>query len=216
MPTDLQIALLLQSQYNGETIFDYQDTVSEVTFAVKCYPDCNVVLFEGSHNAPDWEHDFEALMIHPIELKGAAVHSGFWEGLREAFVKILPYLAKDKLTILCGHSLGAGRVNLAAGLLLHYQFYNVRRVKFASPRSNDKYLAKLLVESPLTSYINYHDEEHHDFVCDVPRCIPIIADYDTREPKILIDVPPQADDTWGFLAWHHLFLYIEGIQNGKS
>lgn len=215
MLTDLQIAQLLQSQYNGESIFDYQDMIAGVTFAVKCYPDCNVVLFEGSHDVPDWEHDFEAAMIWPTELAGGGVHEGFWLGLREAFVKIQPYLAKDKLTILCGHSLGAGRVNPAAGFLLYLGFTSVNRVKFAPPRSNDKNLARRLSNFPVTSYWNYHDEEHHDFVCDVPLFIPIIAPYDTSEPHIMLDVAPQVDDAWGMLAYHHLFLYIEGIQNGK-
>lgn len=214
MLSDLQIALLLQSQYDGEAIFDYQNTIEGVTFAIKLYDDCTVVLFEGSHDAPDWEHDFEAIMVYPDELNGAGVHAGFWEGLPAAFDVILPYLSKDKLTVLAGHSLGAGRVNLAAGLLLGKEYDRLELVKFASPRSNDKRLSDSIALFPLRSYWNYHNEDHHDFICDVPIAIPEILEYDTTEPKKLIDSPPGAEDNWGVFAWHHLFLYIEGIKHG--
>ncbi len=214
MLSDLNICDLLQNQYDGaQGVFDYQDTIEGVTFAVKVYPDCVAVLHEGSHDEPDVEHDFEAEIIYPPELNGVGVHAGGWSGLIAAYAEILPYLPKDKLIYLCGHSLGALRVNLAACLLLHHGYTMVERVKFAPPRSNDQALAAMINKYPVRAYENYHSVLDRDFVCAVPRRILPAFPYDVDEPRILIDVPARAGDNWLFLKRHHLFLYREGIKN---
>lgn len=213
MLTDLEIGNLLQQQYDAvEGVFDFSGTISDVSLAVKTYEDCVAVLFEGSHDIPDWKHDFEAEIIYPYLLNGGGVHAGFWEGLTEAINRILPYLAKDKPIILCGHSLGAGRVNPAAALLQSYGFTLMKLIKFASPRSNDDKLSYMISCFPLKSYWNYHDELHHDFVCDVPRRIEPEFSYNTTEPKTMIDSPPPKEDSWGVWGWHHLSCYIRGLE----
>jgi hypothetical protein len=222
MPTDLEIALYLQQLYDGvQGVFTYQDTIDDFSFAVLVLPDCVIVCHEGTHDAPDVENDFEAEIISPIAPMGD-VHAGFWQGLTAAYAKILPYLPKDKPIVLCGHSLGSGRVNLATGYLIYkgYSPENLTRVKFASPRSNDIKWELSLTGSPLRSYWNYRSEFllGHDPVCDVPvECDVLGLPYYTKEPKIIICCPPSLCDAWGpSIGWHHLFLYTQALEELKN
>ena len=107
-PSDPQIALLLQSQYDETPrIFDHQAVTNEVSWAVKHFDDCDVMAFEGSHNLPDWERDFQANMIHVEGLGG--VHAGFYSGLPETFAAASPFFSMDKPLLVIGHSLGGRR-----------------------------------------------------------------------------------------------------------
>jgi hypothetical protein len=216
MPNDLQIAEILQQLYDGVLdSFTYTDTISGVSFGVVVRDDCVIVCFEGTHDKPDVDHDFEAELIRPPELNGAGVHAGGWAGLDDAMDFIRPYIPMGKPIIICGHSLGALRVNLAAGLLMHYGYDPklIQRVKIASPRSNDYILENMLKDSPLSSWWNYRFEVEHDPVCDVPfRCSVLGLPYFTGEKKKFVDSPPGFLDPWGvIIGWHHLSLYIKGM-----
>ncbi len=219
-PADIQkidnatVALVidyLQNQYDSvPNTFTYQATIGGVTLSILVFSRKVYVFFEGTHDMPDVKADFEAEMIFPPELKGAGVHAGFWEGLTEAFAVILTYLPKYIPIYLCGHSLGAGRVNPAAGLLLYYGYdaANLIRIKFGSPNSNDMILEVALRDSPYISVWNYGDILFHDPIGSVPIHCAIKGygwPYFTGEKRTLIKWPPELLDKWGaIMGWHHL------------
>lgn len=215
-----QILLYLEAQYNNvPNFFTYQGTICGVTFAILVFSRKVYVFFEGTHDMPDIERDFEAEMISPPELKGAGVHSGFWMGLIAAFGLICTYLPKNISIYLCGHSLGAGRVNLAAGLLLFYGYdpKNIIRVKFGSPNSNDMILEVALRDSPCVSVWNYGDMVFHDPVGSVPIHCAIKGygwPYFTSEKRTLVKSGPGPLDIWGpIIGWHHIELYKKGWED---
>lgn len=211
--SDLDCANLCQSQYNGEAIFDFANRIDDVSFAVKLYPDCTAIVFEGSHNAPDWFSNFDAVMVRPPGLGG--VERGFYDGLPETLAALSPML-NGKLIYVTGHSRGAAHAHIFAAMLINAG-YHVEVVVFGSPRPGDAKLAEILAQAPNRSYWNYRDEFHHDIVGDVPENI--IWPYIEPALRIKIDVEPLPDDPWLLLARHHLSLYIHALQeieNGKS
>jgi hypothetical protein len=218
MLSDLQLVQLLQDQYSGNGAFDYQGTVSGVTFAIKILADEVITCFEGSHDMPDWEHDFEAELIYPKELHGLGVHKGFYTGLVQVLEVSKPYLQNDLPKRLIGHSLGGGRCNPYAALLLQNGYTNIDRCKFGCPNSNDKACQEYIDKNSTNrSYLNYGDPFHHDPVGDVPYYIPILFPYYTKETRHLVMAKPELGDLWGsVMGWHHIQNYIKGMQNGQT
>jgi len=214
MLTDLEIAKLLQAQYDGKAQFIYQDD----SLGVKKFPGYTVICNEGTHSMPDVLKDFEAEMIYPPALKGAGVHAGFWRGQPAAVQQFLPLLSPRELLVLCGHSKGAGVVNGQAGLFISLGFdaRKIIRVKFASPNSNNDQLEDMLRNSPYRSYWNYkyNFPLFRDPVGVVPiKCSRIGFPYSTSEQKIQLTKRPSLFDRWGpSVGWHHLSLYIKAIQ----
>lgn len=211
MITDLDAANLCQSLYNDEKAFDFIGSIEDVDFAIKEYPDCTALVFEGSHNLTDWANDFDAHMVPAIELNGALVHHGFYRGLSAMLVRTLVKLAKDKPVYCIGHSLGAGRAHIFGGMLI-VAGYHIEVVTFGSPRPGDKKLADILEPFPNRSYWNYHDEWNHDIVGDVPVAITPLFQFLTPRERIKVSVQPEATDPWGhIMGWHHLKYYIQGL-----
>ena len=218
MLNDFEICQLLKNQYDGNLVADYFGNIQDVVFAVKTIGDVVYVLHEGTHDIPDVLHDFEANIARPFILNGGGVHAGFWEGMVAAYDKIVSFLPKDKQIVLTGHSLGAGRVNVAAAILIcayGYNPANIHRVKFASPRSNDLALENQISKSPLRSYWNYGSPLSNDIVCTVPKEF-LGFQYYTEEQKIKIWSPPYFPDPWGIVAWHHIELYLKALGSISS
>lgn len=216
MLSDLDCANLCQAQYDGASIFDVSDSICGVDFAIKTYPDCMAIAFEGSHDIPDWISNFEALMIDVPDFAG--VERGFYQGLPNVLVATLPLFPKEKPVYVTGHSRGAAHAHIFAALLIK-QGYKVIVTVFGSPRPGDARLATILAPFPNRSYRNYADFDHQDFVCDVPFDIEIAAPFVHPYKQKIINMPPAPGDPWGLLARHHLFLYIAALQgypNGQS
>lgn len=214
MLTDLDCADLCLAQYDGKPIFDHIFHTCGVDYAIRFYPDCAAVVFEGSHNLPDWVSNFQAAMIDVPNFAG--VERGFYTGMPEVAVQAAPLLPKTAPVYVTGHSRGAAHALIFAAMLIK-QGYNVIVVVFGSPRPGDKRLAAILAQAPVRSYRNYHDFDEQDFVCDVPLDLRLVAPYVHPARQIVIDVPPVPDDPWMLLARHHLYLYrtgLEGLQHG--
>jgi hypothetical protein len=209
---DLDLGNLLQSQYNNEPVFDYSNTIEQVTFALKRYADCTVIPFEGSRDLLDWLSNFRARMIQVDGLGG--VEEGFFTGLPDVMDVLWPMIPKDKPLYVTGHSRGASHTNLFVVMLLNKGFPAslLKRVAIASPRSGDAVHAERLLTIEGRTYRNYHNEDAQDFVCDVPLHFNFMP-YERPQPTILVDVPPLPNDPWLLFARHHLNLYLQGIAN---
>lgn len=208
MLSDLDIANLLQAQYDGLSTFDYQNRIGAISVALKYYPDCTAVLFEGSHNIPDWFSNFEFIGI-PVSGLGL-IEQGFYDDMPTALETLKPYLQPDKPIHIGGHSRGAAHCNVYARMLIAsgYLPSMIRRTKFGEPHSMSAKCAEGFAGSPTTSYRNYGDPLDQDFVCTVPF-YPLVA----SEAPTLVDAPGPPDDPWLLLKRHHLFLYTKALQN---
>ena len=213
--SDLQIAKLIESQYNNQAQFVFQND----NLGVKKFPGYSVICNEGTHDAPDVIEDFEADMIYPFpSLKTSGVHAGFYRGQPQAIQQILPMISKTEPLVLCGHSKGAGVVNPQAGILLcaGFDLRKIIRVKFGSPNSNNDALEDALRASPCRSYWNYRYNLpfFRDPVGVVPiECSRIGFPYSTSEQKIQVTKRPSLLDSWGpSIGWHHLSLYSAAME----
>lgn len=210
MLNDYEIACLLQDQYDGDkTQFDVWEPSGIVSYAVKVLPDAVHIFFEGSHDLPDWERDFHADMIQIPGLGG--VHSGFYEGLPEVLAALMPILPKDRLISVNGHSLGGGEADIFVAMLGVAGFDKVEGVTFGKPVAGDAALEAKILKFTNRTYVNYCDPLQHDLVCDVPFTLPN-EPYDNGRQRIKICQSSQLFDSWGALSWHHLSLYIKGVQ----
>lgn len=210
MLSDLDCANLCQAQYDSlGGIFDAVSSIAGVDFAIRSYPDCMAVVFEGSHDLPDWISNFDAVMLDVPDFAG--VERGFYSGLPDVFIHVSPLLPKEKPVYVTGHSRGAAHAHIFAAMLIK-QGYIVIVTVFGSPRPGDAKLAQILSAFPNRSYRNYAGFDHQDFVCDVPFDIEIAAPYVHPYKQKIIDMPPAPNDPWGLLARHHLFLYTAALQ----
>jgi len=210
--TDSQLADLVQAQYDYiPHIFDSIGIVSGVDYALKSYPDCTVISFEGSHDIPDWESNFRFNMIRVSGIGG--VEEGFYQGLLAVYQSRGYNLPMDKPVYCIGHSRGAAHAHIFAAILIQagYKPENVIRVVWGSPKPGDASLTASLARSPCRSYRNYHDALKQDFVCVVPEPLPDMP-FEHPGPYILIDEAPPEPDPWLLLARHHFYLYQKGTQ----
>lgn len=209
MLTDLDCANLCQALYDGIAVFDKVETLAGVSYSVKEYDDCLAIVFEGSHDMPDWLHDFQAIMIRPPSLNGIGVHQGFYNGLETVLSALIPTL---KPIIITGHSLGAGRAPIFAAMLLEKGAPVKKLVLFGAPNPGDMNLVKRLYTTEINSYWNYSDGFSHDIVCDVPCEIYPLLPYTPVRQRIQITVRPDPADAWGFMGWHHMHYYQQGLR----
>lgn len=209
--SDLDCANLCQDLYNGKSdSFDKICHTAGVDYAIKLYDDCAAVVFEGSHNIPDWLSNMETRMIHPENLK-CGVEDGFYDGMEETLGASTPYLPKDLLIYVTGHSRGGAHAEIFAAQLILLG-YAVKIVVFGCPLVGDEDFCKIISGVDIHSYRNYRNVLEQDFVCTVPEHIPLIAEFQRPHGQIIIDVAPLPDDPWLLLSRHHLFLYIEGLK----
>lgn len=209
MLTDLELANLCQAQYDGDSVFNYTFSTAGVDYSIACFPTCTAIVFEGSHDLPDWVSNFEALMQQVSDFGG--VERGFYSGLPQAFAQARPLIPLDLPVYVTGHSRGAAHAQIFGAMLI-IALYNVEIVVFGSPRPGDANLAAIINKIPNRSYRNFNGFDTQDFVTDVPLDLTLIAPFVHPSPQILIDVVPPDPDPWGLFKMHHLSAYIKGLE----
>jgi len=193
---DSQFAGICAATYDANTAWDVLWTKDNVLVGLKD----NVVAFRGSVTPLDWFRDFMAdLYIHPV-LGG--VERGFSEGADDVFTEIVPYLNQD--TVVCGHSLGAARAIIFAGLMAAKGIKPAAVVVFGSPRPGLAQLSEILAHTVIRSYKNRTDP-----VTDVP--LPFLGSWYVH-PCDAIHVNCADPTDFGLLADHHIGLYEKGVQ----
>lgn len=208
--TDKQIVDIVAELYGPNPQFDdllWPESDNGVCCALRRLGDTDIVVFRGSKTAQDWWRDFMAIphesAAHP---QLGDVHAGFMEGMDDAFAHLFPLLRSR--VIVCGHSLGAGRAQLFAALLIAADpTIDLEVVVFGEPRPGCGALQRLLLTKPGRSYRNAGHGQH-DVVCDVPTDPPFLH----SRPLIDIYAEPAKDDPWGPLRMHHIALYQAALQ----
>jgi hypothetical protein len=207
LPSDLSLARICLSSETDASGFDYIDNGADtgVWFGVVKQQGFDIVCFRGSITVEDWMHDVQAEMI---AIPGVGlVHAGFAQNI--LFVKAKIATVSRPNPVVCGHSLGATRAAIYAGLLAARLHDEPQKVAlFGCPRPGGHDLVKACENLNITSYKNRNDP-----VTDVPLPLPDLP-YEQVRPFIAIDgmvdysLPPPFHD-------HHIINYIKGIENAE-
>lgn len=179
--------------------FDHVEETAGVCWALRRYPDLDLLVFRGSMTKEDWFRDVLAEL--PVTTNGAWYPAGFEEGLNEARQAIVPLVSPSKAIIVAGHSLGAARAAIFAGMA-GWRFPVARLILFGCPRPGTTDLPRQLSGVPIASYRNRQDP-----VTMVPTDPP----WSHVAPFIELDAPPDPADISIFRD-HHLPLYIAGLE----
>jgi len=216
-PSHKDLAYLVCALYELEGFTTQWDVppnrAQEVVWAVKYYGSTAVVVFEGTHNFKDLVDDLQST-CH-ISTSIGDVHAGFYHKVPEAVDDILHKTNIGCDLILVGHSLGAARATLAAGLIFERSTRRIRRVTFGEPRfAFMDYVRNICSNIPYTSYLNTSGkgDSSYDWVVDLPPAI-LGLPYAGTPEKVQITEPPT-DWSWGPLSWHQSELYFKGLRDG--
>ena len=206
--TDLQIVDAMVALHDGGlATFDGGMTPSEngaIYWALKRFPETDLILFRGSQDATDWLRDLMALPVRPQRHPQlGVVHAGFLIGMEGTFAAIAPLLRRP--FIVAGHSLGAAHACLFAGLWLTQRTIGtptLQRIMLCGcPNPADATLKSLLAPLPIISYRNRRDP-----ICEVPPA-PFVR---VRE-FTAIDGKPPLGDGLGVLD-HPIHRYQAGLR----
>lgn len=168
-----------------------------VCWALKRVDGHDVIVFRGSSTLQDWLVDFRAL---PLVTPVGSVHSGFFSGMEQTWSDIRPLLRQP--VILTGHSLGAARASILAGLMIVDGHAPAGRIVFGEPRPGLADFAGLVKAVPGFSFRN-GDASGHDPVTDVPPTIPPFNFTHPLPITAVTAMPSEAQfAVFGQFAWH--------------
>ena len=208
MITDRDIAALCSAIYaypgDPPPSWDHFDAGLDdgVCWALKKLPGADVIVLRGSVTFQDWLRDLRG---DPIMTPLGFVHAGFHAGMIPMWLEAKAMLSQP--AIVSGHSLGAARAGILAGLMTLDKVTPKARIVFGEPKPGYLELAKIIEATPGRSYRN-GDATHHDLVTDVPFSFPPLQ-YVHPTPIIPVTAVPGPDifATLGVFAWHHAPLY---------
>lgn len=215
MITDQGIAALCEASYAQPggllTSWDtWEDGAANngVVYGIKVVDGIDAVIFRGSTTFLDWRRDLDTWATSPVEHPALGpLHSGFYEGMEETWRKIRARGSAQ--LILGGHSLGAARANILAGLARLDGVPVLRKVLFGEPKSGFPRLAGVTSAIPGATYRNGNGI-FHDAVTDVPYYLPLLPYSHDRELTRVKADPPEAHE-WGFFTWHSISLYVKAL-----
>jgi fermentation-respiration switch protein FrsA (DUF1100 family) len=151
----LELAQLCQQIYQTDQGWDHYWTHDAVVVAHKRTDAGDVIILRGSQTALDWARDFAAVPAHHGAL--GIVHAGFVIGMDDVYKEVQEAITGRP--IICGHSLGAARAMLLAGLFVADRRDAAQVTVFGCPRPGGEQLRGMLVTSDtrLAAYRNESD-----------------------------------------------------------
>jgi len=215
MISDIRAAEICSAIYGNATptpvSFAHYDNGDDdgVVWAVAKEGDVDVVVFRGSVSPGDWIRDGMAKPYYDRDL--GAVHHGFYLGVRNVWGDMQPFLRGGPV-FLTGHSLGAARAAIMAGVMVLSGRAPVGRTVFGEPKPGFQQLADLCQAVPTKSFRNGIGD-NHDIVTDLPLAIPAFGLRYVRQGSVIpVDVEPDPNDDSGIFCFHHCSLYLKGMQ----
>jgi len=169
--------------------------------------DVDVIAFRGSVDAQDWLRDFQGWpTLHPLL---GYCHSGFLQGMDTVAEELGMAVDAGRSFILTGHSLGAARALLVAGLFVAKgRMLPAEVVTFGTPKPGMAKLSGILNHGgfPIRHYRNGPDP-----IAELPLTLPPLLPYQKPQPDIVVSFAPaiDADDV---LRWHDETLYLEALK----
>jgi hypothetical protein len=211
--TDYQLAQLQLAVYGQwDPHWDWFGA-GEIVYGAKRIDGITNVVFRGSEVLLDFLRDLRAVP-DPFAHRGLGpVHSGFFDGMERVWGELWHYTQGPWRV--AGHSLGAARSAILAGLMVLNGTPPVERVVWGEPLSGFQQLATLIGNIPTRSYRNGGEHDHDPFT-DLPEPIPPLFDYVRASPLIDISVRPDFGLSLDWhhirpIGWHDMALYAEGM-----
>ena len=201
--TDLECAQACADSYDQTTSWWKLSEAQGVYVALRQVPSGCIVCFRGSVTAQDWFRDFEALPVEHPTLGWC--EGGFLAGMNDVGAWVAGNLPEGQVSI-TGHSLGAARAMILAGLLTSAGHVLERLVTFGCPKPGFEKLSGILLKGayPITCYRNGPDP-----VAEVPLTLP---EFPYRKPVADMPLYVAPADPRDPFAFHHMPLYLEGIK----
>lgn len=200
--TDADLAELCAASYKPAYQWDNAWSAQDIHVAHKLIEGIDVIVFRGSVDYIDWVRDFKGIPEkHP---RLGWCHDGFLDYMDLVFEEVMAVIGRD--IIVTGHSLGAARASILAGLLVSHGSKLVARVVFGEPRPGFNQLATILRQSgaQLRSYRNGSDP-----VTQVPE---LFGRYVHPSPLIALHAEPQRHDDMDVLRYHDIDLYLSALR----
>lgn len=211
-PVDQKAAVLVAASYAPPPgYFDHVDLGADdgVRWMIKHEPEGDYIVLPGSENLPDWIRDLDTVPW-PTRRFGI-VHRGFFMGMDHVWEDAQVEMRAGVDVFLVGHSLGAARSSILAGIMVAAGVAPARRVGFGEPRPGFQRLADFIKAVPQASYCN-GDDDNHDGVTEVPFTIPEIGlDFIHTISPTSLRVSPLAGDARSFFRYHHMPLYAQAM-----
>lgn len=205
MVTDLELAQVCWDLYFEPNKLDHVVDTDGVTVGISHKDEHSIICFRGSTTLLDWMRDFQAQMVFDADLGG--VELGFMQGLRKIAGERPGGAIPASPIYITGHSLGAARALIFAALEKLKGLPIAGVTVFGPPRPGAAKLKEILAPVPVRMYRNRLDP-----VCEVPFDIPLIDPYVHVSDLISVDAAPAPEDPWGFVADHHMELYLEALK----
>lgn len=206
MISDLALAQACADIYDKGIAWDSLWFADDVYVGLRRAEEFDIIAFRGSETPEDWVRDFKGWPEKHPEL--GYCHDGFLDGMDDVAKEIAPVTGGRPLAV-TGHSLGAARALILAGLLTTFRRPPSIVVTFGTPRPGFAKLSRILNGGgfPIRCYKNRSDP-----VTDVPW---LMGMYRRPVEQTMLDVAPLAGDI-GPLADHHIGLYLDGVRAAVS
>lgn len=213
------------ASYGGDKPFEWDfcdDGTNDdgVFWALMIDADAIYVVFRGSASLQDWLRDLNCWAKPWVHSALGPVHPGFLLGIEQVAHELSDRItaldpAGHKPVILTGHSLGAARATICAGMLIAKGLLHnpLGRIVFGEPRPSFRFLADMLKYN-LAQNVSYMaaSERGHDRVTDLPFSFPP-EEFVHATPLIAVDVQPAPGDPLGIFAWHRMSGYALALNS---
>lgn len=217
MISDLTLAQLCLTIYGlpGQPpfVWDHFDDGKDsdgICWGIKRFPEADVIALRGSVTLLDWLRDLD-VWANPFGHRDLRrVHPGFQLGMPQVWEEAKPMVG-SRPVIVTGHSLGAGRASILAGIMTLDGKAPFARVVFGEPRPGYPDFCAIIADVPGRSYVN-RDDHGHDRVTDLPYWLPPL-DYMHPSPLISVRAAPSEEATGllGLFRYHHMPLYVQAL-----
>lgn len=198
---DLELAQASADIYEPRAKWDRFWIDEGIYVALRRIDGLDIVCFRGSITDEDWKDNLNFWPTRHPEI--GYCHSGFLEGMEMVYGNLRPAL-RDCVAV-TGHSLGAARALIFAGLLTVRGLKPARVTTFGTPRPGFARLSQVLIDGgyPIRCFKNRRDP-----ITDVPYLGGL---YTRPVPQTMLNVaayPPEV----GVFSDHHMPLYLEGVK----
>ena len=206
MITDLDLIRASCDTYDPTVRWDQSWVRDDIHVALRHSGDSDIIAFRGSVDEADWIADMQGWPSKHPQL--GYCHSGFLTGMEDVYSELAMAVSPDRPFAITGHSLGAARALILAGLFAVRGPKPLMVVTFGTPRPGMAKLSNILNTG---GFFIKHFKNGPDPVAEVPLTLAPLWLYQKPQPDTPLSVAP-ADDADDPFHWHHAPLYLEGVK----
>lgn len=210
MITDLELVQAAVDIYDPTSDWDHVFLIKNVRCGVRRFGTDDLLAFQGSKTFADWLRDFDFLQASStgtaVVPKLGDLYPGFWIGMPETYGTVMTYLRSS--VYIGGHSLGAARGGIFAGLMTAGGVPPKRGCVIGEPKAGMAALVQLMADVSWRSLCNQHEVLGiimDDPVTGVPETLPIFP-YQHIRPLEYMPAQPTDDLPTDL---HHADLYLQ-------